>query len=742
MKKTAALALSLTFLFSAHYQPPAQACSFGSDPYFTYTLHPDFPMRNYAVGQLGILQNTYARSYLLVAQRYLADKPLSKEEQSGVEALWKERFDSTYMGCSANTDSWLKLRGTIPGITPIKSIDTERAVSKEDEYNTYCNAQSSAFETATKTLQTLITKYGIGSEQVKQWTAAQDQVFSNAGSPQYSGKIPVITIPTELPADADAFLKQERNYQIAAANFYAQNFDDAIKQFDAIAADSASRWKQLAAYLAVRAMVRKANLPKVMDKPLMEQALKKSRELAADPNFAALKSDIDAVTSFVAARIAPNEHLQELVTQKLTQDNASEITKTLDNFIDPSNDGNAVLYQDVPAELKKNPVIDWILAFQSTDDAGTKHSIDKWKETHSTEWLVAAIAAIDSDDASANAVIAAAKANKSNAAKWILFHHVNRLEADQNKTEAVRVALDKVINAPPADLPAGSLNEIKKQRLRLSRDVNEFVKFGVQTPLAICSDGGIPQLPDEAADLEGKGKNKPTFTEEAGNVLTLKMPLSQLRQVATKSIPTDLRNDVAWTAWVRAVLIGDEVEAKQLALIAQPLNKAKSKMFAEYLAAMTPEAKKFAAVYLMSHFSSARPNASAGVLQDDSYGDSSGWWWSEKPVEAAPNDGDGAKVETFKPLFINAAQQKELAGQLAKLKTVDCAPNYFAKVILAYAKAHPSDPRLPEALHYGVKSTRYGMTTSATTALSKEMFSLLHTKYKGNSWTKQTPYWF
>lgn len=742
MKKTVALALSLSFLFNVNCPQPAQACSFGSAPYFTYTLHPDFPMRNYAAGKLGILQNTYARSYLLVAERYLADKPLSKEEQKGAEELWDNRLSASYMGCNANTDSWLKLRATVPGVSAIKDIPTERSVSKEDEYNTYCNAQSSAFDTAVKSLKMLIEKYGIGSAQVKEWVDAQDQVFSNAGSPQYSDKIPATTIPPELPENADLFLKQERKYQIAAANFYSQNFDAAIKDFDAIAADSTSRWKQLAAYLSLRSMVRKANLPKVMDKDLMEQSLKKAKELSADPAFASLKSDIEEIISFVAARIAPNEHLQELVTKPLTAATIAEITKTLDNFLDPTNDGNEVLYKDVPADLKKNPVIDWVLAFQATDDDATKHSIEKWKETKSTPWLVAAIAGVDSDDANANALIAAARANKSDAAKWILFHHINRLEADQNKIEPVRAALDKVINAPPADLPSGSLNELRKQRLKLSKDVNEFVKFGVQTPLAICSDGGVPQVPDEKADFEGKGNNKPTFTDEAGNVLTLKLPLSLLRQVASKPLPANLRNNVAWTSWVRAVLIGNEAEARELAKIAQPLNKAKSKMFADYLAATTPEARKFAAVYLMSHFSSASPNASSGVLSDDGYGDSSGWWWMEHPVLSAPDDDENSKIETFDPMFVNASQQKEVASQLAKLKTVDSAPNYFAKVILAFAKSHPNDPRLPEALHYGVKATRYGVTTNATTALSKQMFSLLHTKYKGNTWTKQTPYWF
>ncbi len=34
---------------------------------FIYTVHPDFPLEKFAAGELGVLQPTYARSYLVVA---------------------------------------------------------------------------------------------------------------------------------------------------------------------------------------------------------------------------------------------------------------------------------------------------------------------------------------------------------------------------------------------------------------------------------------------------------------------------------------------------------------------------------------------------------------------------------------------------------------------------------------------------------------------------------------------------
>ncbi|HEY9786958.1 MAG TPA: hypothetical protein V6D17_16320 [Candidatus Obscuribacterales bacterium] len=749
MKKPTLIAIALTFVFNVPISP-ANACAFANEPYFTYTIHPDFPLNKYASGKLGILHNTYARSYLLVAYRYLAGKPLTKDEQEQLDELWSERFEAAYASCEADTSAWLKLRATVPGVAKLDRIDTERPISSENEYQTYCNAQTSAFTTAANTLKRLIDKYGAGSAQVKEWVAAQDQVFSNCGTAQYSNKIPTVKIPAELADTYDATMKMERAYQIAAANFYAQKFEEARQDFEAIARDKESPWRELSAYLAIRAMIRQAMLAKEINQALLVQAGVKVKELLASPSYAALKEDLKELGSYVASRVAPEEHLNELLKESFSKSSVAEITKTIDNFIDPDNSATEVKYAAVPASLKKNEIIDWMLSFQSTDDEGTNHAIAKWKQTRSLPWLVAAITGAAADDPNAKALMAAARQEKSSAAKWTLFYHINRLESDMDKVDAVRASLDKVLAAPPSDLPPGSLNELKLLRLPLSRNLDEFVSFGIQRPLAICSDGGTPQLPDDKEEMEGKIKTTLVFTPEAANVINNKLPLSVMRQLATKAkLPADLRNNLAWSAWVRAVLIGDDGEAQALARIAQPLNKAKSKYFADYLAAAAPEMKKIAATRLMLHFSSANPNVTAGQLLEDDYGDASGWWWSKSPISVASdynaNSEDASedmKPDIFDPSFITEVQKKQALQQLNKLKAVETAPTYFAKTILAFARAHPSDPRVPEMLHYGVKCTRYGAVDDTTQGLSKQMYSLLHSKYKGNPWTKKTPYWF
>jgi hypothetical protein len=62
--------------------------------------------------------------------------------------------------------------------------------------------------------------------------------------------------------------------------------------------------------------------------------------------------------------------------------------------------------------------------------------------------------------------------------------------------------------------------------------------------------------------------------------------------------------------------------------------------------------------------------------------------------------------------------------------------------VLAWAKRTPNDPRVPEALHLAVRSTRYGCTDTKTTQFSKQAFRVLHKQYPQSSWAQQTRYWY
>ena len=211
----------------------ALACGpFMLEAVFVHTVHPTYPLERFAAGRLGVLQPSYARSYLYVAYRHLAGSGFTPREQQALTELWKNRLNFEWSaGDEEWTKAWLTARHKVVAEDPAP-ISVYRSREKPNEYETFLNCQKDSFETAIATLNERIAKFGADNPAVKTWLAGQDQVFSNCAGGN--------SIPEQLPADADALLRADRFYQIAAANFYATNFDEARKGFEAVAADANS----------------------------------------------------------------------------------------------------------------------------------------------------------------------------------------------------------------------------------------------------------------------------------------------------------------------------------------------------------------------------------------------------------------------------------------------------------------------------------------------------------------------
>jgi hypothetical protein len=79
---------------------------------------------------------------------------------------------------------------------------------------------------------------------------------------------------------------------------------------------------------------------------------------------------------------------------------------------------------------------------------------------------------------------------------------------------------------------------------------------------------------------------------------------------------------------------------------------------------------------------------------------------------------------------------------LAKLQALSAAPNWLANQTVEFARAHPDDPRVPQALSLAVRATRYGCTNAQTGTASKQAFDLLHRKYPNSEWARKTKFWY
>src|SRR6185295_14646845 len=120
--------VALTLITSCLCMFPSRtsACGpFFTDALFVCTKHPDFPLEQFAGGKLGIVQPSWARSYLVVAYRTLAASPLSDRETSDMMGLWNNRLNlSNDSGGESVPNGWIDARKKVPGASAITEVRT------------------------------------------------------------------------------------------------------------------------------------------------------------------------------------------------------------------------------------------------------------------------------------------------------------------------------------------------------------------------------------------------------------------------------------------------------------------------------------------------------------------------------------------------------------------------------------------------------------------------------------------
>ncbi|HSD47323.1 MAG TPA: hypothetical protein VLB87_11915, partial [Pyrinomonadaceae bacterium] len=171
----------------------------------------------------------------------------------------------------------------------------------------------------------------------------------------------------------------------------------------------------------------------------------------------------------------------------------------------------------------------------------------------------------------------------------------------------------------------------------------------------------------------------------------------------------------------------------------------------KYVSSTDAGEKKFTAIYAWLKTPGFEPIVDAGLgremplHQQDSYRDN--WWCNAAFVPATDEENREvvqftATTDAAAPRFLSAAEVAQGQQESSKLHALGAAPNYISREVIQWANSHPTDPRVPEALHLAVRTTRYGCTDKDSARWSKAAFDVLHRKYPNNTWAKKTPYWF
>ncbi|WP_213803796.1 hypothetical protein [Granulicella sp. dw_53] len=666
--------LALVILLLCLIVRPSNGCSPG-DPQaiFVHLYGPDASYKAYAAGRLGVILPTFRARHLVIAYDYLNGRPLTPQEQSQAEAAehainWQDyRAEPTSepQPPSPGMHQWIEAhQAAIPGT--LNPLTTDRKVPGEN-YESFTNCLDDAFLNAANTLNARQQAYGKSSPEVLDWIQGQDSVFSNCSN---TG-----SMPDPVPATANLWLKQDRAYQIAAANFYATNYDAALSGFRAIAADHASPWHTIAPYLVARTLIRQTTVggkptndnPDDLNKIKAEQqrlhagfgtALQQLDAILHDPNLQSTHSATNGLRDFVAARAEPDVQAQRLATrlssdphgldfrhnlidltyiltrptrtlpQGAVKSNPAGLLSFLGTISTPTTPPPPSFYESTPPELPAQTQSR--LAIQHT---AAQTAYTQWQSTKKPAWLVAALTLAQSSDPFAAELITAAAALPANSPAYTsATYNSLRLKA---AAPATRTELLAILPTVERSESRSTINLFAGLLSRTAPTLTDFLKAAPRLPSGSDYEGTIGAPTDiptpELCGPKLDAAHTPLFDSEAAAILNQRLPLRLLREAAVSdALPPNLRFQLANATLTRAVLLDDPATAAALTPVLVGCQPAMKPWLDRYNAATTPEQRHLQGLFLLMRFPSTEPLVRTGNQRSTGFATYSllrdNWW--------------------------------------------------------------------------------------------------------------------
>ncbi len=559
------------------------------------------------------------------------------------------------------------------------------------------------------------------------WVSAQDRVFENC-----SGDKP--TYPDPLPGTASSLQRADRDYQIAAAHFYAEDFATAEQRFRTIANDPTTPWRHVASYMVARTLLREASLQN--NAAALPKAREQLMEISSDPSAAPLDESARRLLEHVDAVEHPETTLESLSARlSAPQSPAPSLEDAIHQsaFVLRATSFQAALAKpDVPEPF------DWV---QTLEKGDMDHALQRWRSRNSLPWLTLALMYSRGTDSAVPELLAQADGlPESSPAFGTSSYNLIRLSIERGDTSQARSKLDRLLvrtNGQSDSL----VNAGRAERIRVATSFDDFLRWAPRKPIAAKDHLGV----------EGKAASE-ILAEDSAYVLNSLTPLAKLNYAAHSTLlPAWSAADVALAGWTRAFMLNDLDTARELAPIV-------AKAHPDWQSSLVPENGaeadhwKFQAALSIALHHQFQPTVRVNYRTDLN---TSGSWWC--PVEAPssiPGPGSGGDNDfiswrlpvKFAPSQ-NVLSQKDrdiASHEVSALNEKGSTEKFLAPIIFAWAKAHPDDPQVPQALHRLVVVTRYGCRNGDASSgqISKAAFDLLHNQYPKNQWTAQTPYWF
>lgn len=672
MKSPTTLLLSLVLVLTGTFPRPAFSCSESSSVSFVSRKMPDLPLEEFAKGRLGAPQLSWARSYLVVVYRHLSGLGLDEEAQRAAGTLWRNRLGLEWAESpEAAMNAWLQARLRVLD----EASEPIRPWGRSD-WAAYANCTADAFRTAAATMERKVSE-DPSCERATEWVQAQDVVFSNC-----SGT--TAWIPRALAAGSSAVDRADRDWQIAAATFYAGDHDGARELFFAIGRDRSSPWRELAPYLAARCLIRKGFLSEGSPDPEpLERAYEElsGLEKGAAPGLAAA---MRRHLALLARNLSPKERIGTAADALLVEAPGSRFGENLDFYTKLLDDVFGEYPATVPEE--SDELTRWIMAFGQEDPNRQQENVARWRERKSLPWLAIVSRQASWGDPEAPEILdALSRVSPGSAGEaYFMFHRI-RLLAEAGENAAARGLLDAWPDEPAV---AGwtSCNQMRGLRGRLARTLDEF----------------LAAAPRFAGDETGP-RAIPALEGDTVETLNRWFPLNRLQEIQGR-----LKSGFTWQEAGRAVRIR---------------------------ALLLRGGRREGPEELATRFRTLRSDYSAPWIPSIERSDTQYWWCGR-------DDEDTSGWPADPPSFLPETDLLQATQEHEALRRIGSAPSFFCREALEFARRFPRDEAAPELLHLAVTAGRVGCRDDDTARLSSEAFRLLHTRWRGSDWAKKTPYWY
>lgn len=699
---------------------------------FVNRAQSDVAQGDFKLGNLGVLLTSYGREPLFLAYRALTLEPavLARQHRDTAKPGW----DSDEI--TGGVPMWVSAR-TEAGATDLPDPIEQYKTMPNQGYGQYLNCANSAFNVAADTLKKLTQDAKVSKTDVMQWVQAQDEVFRFCADPK--GAAPKVEL-TELKASAAPRLRALRQYQIAAAYFYAGDFSQALRRFDSMAADKAHPLRAWAALSAMRSMLRTTsldgglsseirrirasqdappvkraafNLAQDKDRASREisftQIQKRAEKTLADPGLKEIHPATTKLVAQAALMIAPEKLYAESSERLARWDVDMVNNRSLDDWVSLGDKlfdygGNLTVLANLRT---RHEFFDWIRTIQgctdnlrSPNNTGScvqehAHAVNKWQSSRARTWLVAAVMTAYEADPTMEQVQQAAKQVTADAPEYLtLRYHLARYLRQNGHFQDAWATLAPV------------LDQLKTAGPKRSRSALNLLR---QEAVANASslEQALPYL------LRNGGR---ALAADGDEMLNRRLSAQDLLNLAqSPQIEPALRDQLRVAAWWRADMSNNTALASAAAKAVAQSTQAVNRAAASYAASTDAGERRFQlAKAALDYNISPLLYWGKGDFGARRAAGPAAFWCSFNPADfAVPFKVQRTPEVRLAPSTGNTA----LMAELAAFENAGTGADWLGRIALERWKGHEQDPVLRAMLQAVIKSESLPCASPASAGL-------------------------